>query len=169
MPFCSCSGGLSIRAVPLTGLFDSLILLALIFGVLYLLLRPSVDQVWFGSVMVWAILGMVLVAALVAKPASRPQEVAADALGGRARQCHDPGDGLDRVCGGQFRPVSARQLQAQAQRRSSQVLGRIPNMETLVRMNRLGVRVGFVLLTVGVVSGLGLLAGWHRDRQMAGG
>jgi hypothetical protein len=34
--------GMAIGAVPLTGLFDSLIMLALVFGVLYLLLKSTV-------------------------------------------------------------------------------------------------------------------------------
>ncbi len=37
-----------------------------------------------------------------------------------------------------------------------QVLGKVPNIEKLERMNLLGVRVGFVLLTIGLISGLGL-------------
>ena len=43
----------AIKAVPLTGLFESLVALALVFGVLYLIVRSVVDQVWFGSVVAW--------------------------------------------------------------------------------------------------------------------
>jgi hypothetical protein len=45
-------------------------------------------------------------------------------------------------------------------------------METLARMNHLGVRIGFVLLTVGIVSGLGLssldigIARWLADSKV---
>src|SRR5512146_1485237 len=68
---------LVIGTVPLTGLFESLLALALVLGLLLLLLRPAFDQVWFGAVMVWVIFGMILAAVLVAQPAARPQAVAA--------------------------------------------------------------------------------------------
>jgi ABC-type uncharacterized transport system permease subunit len=52
-----------------------------------------------------------------------------------------------------------------------QVLGRIPNMETLAHMNGIGVRIGFVLLTIGVISGLGMasLVGPGMVRWLADG
>lgn len=147
--------GTSIQGVPLTGLFDSLILLALIFGVLYLLVRPSVDQVWFGSVMVWTILGMVLVAAMVAKPASRPEEVARTpwAVAHAGFMILASAAIVFAAANSALFLLGSYRLKHKA---ISQVLGRIPNMETLVRMHRFGVRVGFILLTVGIVSGLGL-------------
>jgi len=36
------------------------------------------------------------------------------------------------------------------------VLGRVPNIEKLERMNLLGMRLGFVLITIGLISGFGL-------------
>jgi len=163
--------GIAIKAVPLTGLFDSLILLALIFGVLYLLIKPSVDQVWFGSVMVWAILGMVFVAALVAKPASRPQEVARTpwAVAHASFMILATASVVFAAANSALYLLGSYRLKHKA---ISQVLGRIPNMETLVRMHRLGVRAGFVLLTVGIVSGLGLslfdtgIAMWLADSKV---
>ncbi len=163
--------GLSIKAVPLTSLFDSLILLALIFGVLYLLLKPSVDQVWFGSVMVWAILGMVLVAALVAKPASRPEQVARTpwAVAHASFMILATASIVFAAANSALYLLGSYRLKHKA---ISQVLGRIPNMEALVRMHRLGVRVGFILLTVGIVSGLSLslfdtgIARWLADSKV---
>jgi len=147
--------GISIKAVPLTSLFDSLILLALTFGVLYLLTKPSVDQVWFGSMMVWAILGMVLVAALVAKPASRPQEVARTpwAVAHASFMILATASIVFAAANAALYLLGSYRLKHKA---IAQVLGRIPNMEALVHMHRLGVRAGFILLTVGIVSGLGL-------------
>jgi ABC-type uncharacterized transport system permease subunit len=163
--------GISIQAVPLTGLFDSLILLALIFGILYLLIRPSVDQVWFGSVMVWAILGMVLVAALVAKPASRPQQVARTpwAVAHASFMILATASIVFAAANSALYLLSSYRLKHNG---VMQVLGRIPNLEALVRMHRLGVRVGFILLTVGMVSGLGLslfdtgIARWLADTKV---
>lgn len=162
---------ISIKAVPLTSLFDSLILLALIFGVLYLLTRPSVDQVWFGSVMVWAILGMVLVAALVAKPASRPQNVARTpwAVAHASFMILATASIVFAAANSALYLLGSYRLKHKA---IAQVLGRIPNMETLVRMHRLGVWAGFALLTVGIVSGLGLalldtgIARWLADSKV---
>jgi ABC-type uncharacterized transport system permease subunit len=147
--------GISIKAVPLTGLFDSLILLALIFGVLYLAIRPTIDQVWFGSVMVWVMLGIVLAAALVAKPAARPQNVARTpwAVAHASFMILATASIVFAAANSALYLLGSYRLKHKA---ISQVLGRIPNMETLVRMHRLGVRVGFILLTVGIVSGLGL-------------
>lgn len=163
--------GMSIRAAPLTSLFDSLILLALSFGVLYLLIKPSVDQVWFGSVMVWAILGMVLVAALVARPASRPQQVARTpwAVVHASLMILATAAVVFAAANSVLYLLGSYRLK---HRGVMQVLGRIPNMEALIRMHRLGVRIGFVLLTVGIVNGLGLslldtgIARWLADSKV---
>jgi ABC-type uncharacterized transport system permease subunit len=163
--------GISIKAAPLTSLFDSLILLALIFGVLYLLIKPSVDQVWFGSVMVWAILGMVLAAALVAKPAARPQQVARTpwAVAHASFMILATAAIVFAAANAALYLLGNYRLKHKG---VMQVLGRIPNLEALVRMHRLGVRVGFILLTVGIVSGLGLslfdtgIARWLADSKV---
>ena len=149
--------GVSIRAVPLTGLFESLLVLALVFGVLYLALRSTIDQVWFGSLMVWVILGIVLVAAFVAKPAARPEELAATpwAVAHAAAMILASAAVVFAAANSALYLLGSYRLKHNG---IMQVLGRIPNMETLARMNRLGVRLGFVLLTIGVVGGLGLVS-----------
>jgi len=149
--------GVSIRAVPLTGLFESLIVLAVVFGVLYLLLKSAMEQVWFGSVMVWVTLGMVLAAAFVAKPASRPHELAATpwAVAHATAMILASASVTFAAANSGLYLLGSYRLKHHG---IMQVLGRIPNMETLARMNRLAVRMGFVLLTVGVISGLGLVS-----------
>jgi ABC-type uncharacterized transport system permease subunit len=144
---------LSIGAVPLTGLFESLLVLAFVFGVLYLVLRPTLDQVWFGSVMVGVILGLVLLATSVARPAARPEAVAATpwALAHATAMILATAAILLAAASSALYLLGSRRLK---QKRIVLVLGRIPNMETLARLNRAGVRVGFVLLTLGVISGL---------------
>jgi ABC-type uncharacterized transport system permease subunit len=42
------------------------------------------------------------------------------------------------------------------QKKVMQVLGRVPNIEKLERMNLFGIRAGLVLITIGLISGLGL-------------
>jgi len=163
--------GISIRAVPLTGLFDSLIVLSLIFGVLYLLIKPAVEQVWFNSVMVWTILGMVIAAALVARPASRPQDMARTpwAVAHAGFMILATASIVFAAANSTLYLLGSYRLKHGA---ISQVLGRIPNMETLARMNRLGTWIGFVLLTIGIVTGLGLssldigVARWLADSKV---
>jgi len=161
-----------IRAVPLTGLFESLLVLAFVVGVLHLLLRPTIDQVWFGSVMVWVIFGMVLVAALVARPASRPEAVAATpwALVHATAMILASASILFAAASSVLYLLGSRRLK---QKKIGLVLGRIPNMETLARLNGAGVRVGFVLLLLGVISGLCLaflhgpgIAQWLLDSKV---
>ncbi len=162
--------GVSIKAVPLTGLFESLVLLALVFGVVYLVLRSAVNQVWFGAVMVWVILGIVLMAALVAKPASRPHEVAGTpwAVAHASAMVLAAASVLFAAANSALYLLGSYRLKHKG---IMQVLGRMPSMETLGRMNRLGVRIGFVLLTLGVISGLGLasLVGPGVARWLADG
>lgn len=146
-----------IRAVPLTGPFESLVAVALVFGILYLLLHVTIEQVWFGSVLAWATLGMVLLAALVAKPAARPEAVAATpwavahacvmVLAAASVVFATANAGLYLLCSHRLK-----------QKQIVRVLGRMPNMETLGRMNRISLRVAFALLTVGALTGLGMAA-----------
>ena len=146
---------IAIKAIPLTGLFESMIVLTIVFALIYLFFSIAIQQVWFGSVMVWVILAMILMAGIVAKPASEPHEVAATPWA--------IAHGIAMILGGAsitFATASAflyllgrRRLK---QKKVMQVLGRVPNIEMLERMNLFGIRVGFVLITIGLISGLGL-------------
>lgn len=147
----------AIKAVPLTGLFESMIVLTIVFGLTYLFLSIAIRQVWFGSVMVWIILALVLLAGIVAEPAAQARAVAsrpwaivhavAMILGGAAAM---------------FAMTSA-VLYLFARRKLKQkdllgVLGKVPSIEKLERMNLMGLKFCFVLLTFGLVSGVGLVA-----------
>ena len=63
------------QAVPLTGLFESMLVLIIVFNLLYILLSIAVTQIWFSSVMVWMILGLALLTGMVAEPASSSAKV----------------------------------------------------------------------------------------------
>ena len=158
-----------IKAVPLTGLFESMIVLTIVFGLIYLFLSIAVQQVWFGSVMVWLIFALILTAAIVAKPAAELQDI--------ARTPWAIAHGITMILGGAsiiFASASSflyllgnRRLK---QKKVAQVLGRVPNIEKLERMILLGVRTSFVLVTTGIISGFGLvcvvgtgIAGWLTD------
>jgi len=146
---------IAIKAIPLTGLFESMIVLTIVFGLIYLFFSIAIQQVWFGSVMVWVILAMILMAGIVAKPASEPHAAATTPWA--------IAHGIAMVLGGAsitFATASAflyllgrRRLK---QKKVMQVLGRVPNIEMLERMNLFGIRAGFVLITIGLISGLGL-------------
>lgn len=145
----------ALKAIPLTGLFESMIVLTIVFGLIYLFFSIAIQQVWFGSVMAWVILTMILMAGIVAKPAAEPDALAATPWA--------IAHGIAMILGGAsitFATASAflSLLGRDRLKRKEvmQVLGKVPNIEKLERMNLLGVRVGFVLFTIGVVSGLGL-------------
>ena len=147
----------AIGAVPLTGLFESMIVLTIVLGLTYLFLSIAIQQVWFGSVMVWVILTLILLAGAVAEPAAQADSAAdtpwtivhatAMILGGAAAM---------------FATTSA-VLYLLARRKLKHkdllgILGKVPSIEKLERMNLLGLKSCFVLLTFGLVSGIGLVA-----------
>ncbi|MHC4555787.1 MAG: cytochrome c biogenesis protein CcsA [Planctomycetota bacterium] len=147
----------AIKAVPLTGLFESMIVLTIVLGLTYLFFSIAIQQVWFGSVMVWVILVLVLMAGIVAEPASEPHEIAATPWA----IVH----GITMILGGastMFATASSflyllgnRRLK---HKKVMKVIGRVPNIEKLERMTLFGIRAGFVLITIGLISGLGLVS-----------
>ncbi|MHC4270747.1 MAG: cytochrome c biogenesis protein CcsA [Planctomycetota bacterium] len=144
-----------IKAIPLTGLFESMIVLAIVFGVIYIFFSIAIQQVWFGSVMVWVILALNLMAGIVAEPASEPHVVATTPWA--------ISHGIAMILGGAsttFATASAflyllgkHKLK---QKKVVEVLGRVPNIEKLEKMNLFGIRSSFVFITIGLLSGLGL-------------
>jgi len=162
----------AIGAVPVTGTCEACVFLALAIGVAYLLLGPVIDRVWFTSVMVWIVTGLVLTAAAVAKPAARAQAVASTpwAIAHAATMVLAAAAVMFASANSVLYLLGSYRLKRKA---IMQVLGRIPNMETLGNMNRVGLCIGFVLLTVGLATGLGLIssldasiASWVADGKV---
>jgi ABC-type uncharacterized transport system permease subunit len=145
-----------IKAVPLTGLFESMIVLTIVFGLVYLFFSIAIQQVWFGSVMVWVIFALILLAAIVAEPATELQAIAETPWA--------IAHGITMILGGAsviFATASSflyllgnRRLKL---KKITQVLGRVPNIEKLEQMTLFGIRTSFVLVTIGIISGLGLV------------
>jgi ABC-type uncharacterized transport system permease subunit len=145
----------AIKAVPLTGLFESMIVLTIVFGLMFLFFSIATRQVWFGSVMVWVILVMILLAGFVAKPASEPCQIATTPWA----VTH----GIAMVLSGALIVfatanaflylLGARRLK---QKKVMKVLGRVPNIEKLKKLNIFGLKGCFVLMTFGLASGFGL-------------
>ena len=146
---------IAIKAVPLTGLFESMIVLTIVFGLTYLFLSIAIHRVWFASVMVWVLLVLVALSGIVAEPASQAHEAAskpwaivhaiAMILGGAAAMLATASAVLYLFA---RRKLKRKDLLG--------VLGKVPNVEKLERMNLLGVKLCFILLTFGLVSGIGL-------------
>jgi hypothetical protein len=59
---------MAISGNPLTSLFDSMLVLTIVFGLIYLIFSMFIRQVWFGSVMSGLVFGMIIFTAAVAQP-----------------------------------------------------------------------------------------------------
>jgi ABC-type transport system involved in cytochrome c biogenesis permease subunit len=145
--------GLATGSLPLSGLFDSMIVLTVLLGVLYLWAAGGSQGVWFGSVYVWLLAGMIFLAAAVAEPAQEPHE-AAETPWAAAHA-------MAMIVGGvsvAFAAVTAL-LYLMCRRRLKnhmlgQVLGKMPNVEKLEFMSLAGSRIALVFVTLGLASGL---------------
>jgi ABC-type uncharacterized transport system permease subunit len=147
----------AIKAIPLTGLFESMIVLTIVLGFIYLFAGITIQQVWFGSVMVWVMLGLIILSASVAEPASAAHIAASTPwaivhgftmiLSGAAAMLATTSSVLYLVG-----------RQKLKQKKVLQVLGKVPNLEKLERMNLFGLKACFVLMTFGFTSGIGLAA-----------
>lgn len=145
----------AIQAIPLTGLFESMIVLTVVFGLTFLFVSVAIRQVWFGSVMAWIIFAMALLSAVVAKPAARLQAT--------ARTPWIAAHGLAMVLAGAMIAFAAGTaalfLLGRWRLKHKQIrklIGKMPNIEKLEGMNLFGLRAGLVLTTFGLVSGIGL-------------
>ncbi len=148
---------IAIKAVPLTGSFESMIVLTIVFGLTYLFLSIAIHRVWFASVMVWVMLVLILMAVAVAEPPSEAHEAASRPwaivhaismiLAGASAVLAAASAGLYLFA---RRKLKRKDL--------AQVLGKVPNIQKLERMNILGLKLCFILMTFGLVSGIGLAA-----------
>ncbi len=151
----------AIKAVPLTGSFESMIVLTIVFGLTYLFLSIGIQKVWFGSVMVWVMLVLTLLAAVVAKPASP-----ASAMASRPWAIAH-GISMALASAAAMLATASAVLYLYSRRKLKRkdllgVLGKVPNIEKLEHMNLFGVKSCFIMLTFGLVSGVGLSVslGW---------
>lgn len=145
-----------IKAFPLTGLFESMIALTMVFGVVCVIFSITISQVWFSSIMVWVILAVILMAGIVAEPASEPALVAATpwAIAHGAAMVLGAASVMFATANAVLYLIGSYKLK---HKRVMKVLGRMPSIETLGQMNLSGIKVGFVLISVGLVVGIGLV------------
>lgn len=147
----------AIEAVPLTGLFESMIVFTIVFGLIYLFVSIAVQQVWFSSVMVWVIFGLIILAAAVAEPASQAHAAAATPWA--------IAHGIAMILSGAAAMLAAASAvlcligrHKLKRKKVLQVIGKVPNIERLERMNLFGLKACFVLMTFGLAGGIGLAA-----------
>jgi ABC-type uncharacterized transport system permease subunit len=147
----------AIKAVPLTGIFESMIVLTIAFGLTYLFLGIAIQQVWFASVMVWVILGLIILAASVAEPASEAHTAASTpwAIVHGFSMILSGAAAMLATASAVLYLLGRKKLK---QKKVLQVLGKVPNLEKLERMNIFGLKTCFVLMTFGFASGIGLAA-----------
>jgi ABC-type uncharacterized transport system permease subunit len=147
----------AIKAVPLTGLFESMIVLTIVFGLTYLFLRIAIQQVWFSSVMVWVLLALVLLAAIVAKPAALAHSAASTpwATAHAVAMILAGAAAMLAMASAVLYLFARRKLK---RKNLLDVLGKVPNIEKLERINIFGLKWCFVLMTFGLASGIGLAA-----------
>ena len=147
----------AIKAVPLTGLFESMIVLTIVFGLIYLFVSIAIQQVWFGSVMAWVIFGLIILAAIVAEPASEAHAAAATpwAIAHGIAMILSGAAAMLATASAVLYLLGRRKLK---QKKVLQVIGRVPNIERLERMNLFGLKACFVLMTFGLAGGVGLAA-----------
>lgn len=167
---------IAIKGFPLTGLFESMIILTIVFGLMYLFFNIGIGQVWFSSVMMWVILGMVIIAGMVAEPVAELHEAAttpwaiahgiAMALAA-AMLAFSTGMAVLFL-------LSRRQLK---NKQLGKLLGKMPSIAKIEELNLSGLWYCWVLITFGLVSGFGMLsveaavtdaslAGWFIDSKV---
>ena len=168
--------GVEVQALPLTGLFESMLVLLIVFNLLYVLLSVAVTQIWFSSVMVWMIFGLVVLTGMVAEPAAASAQVEITpwvVFHSIAMVISMAFITFSMVAGSLFLVTSNRLKH----KKVMMVLGRVPSIHWLQSSLSLGVKGCFVTLSVGLASGIGLitlktaepdmnLQDWFRDPKM---
>ena len=155
----------AIKSFPLTGLFESMIVLAVVFGLIYLLFTIPIRQVWFGTAMSWVLLAVTILAAIVARPPSAPSAVATTpwAISHGVAMILSGVAIMLAAASGVLYLLSERSLK---QKKVVKLLGRMPNIEKLERINEFGLKAGFVLLTIGLASGIGLAVTISKELEI---
>ena len=145
----------AIKAIPLTSTFESLIVLTIVFALIYLFLSVAIHRVWFASVMVWVICGLVVLAAVIAEPASAAHEAASTtwAIAHAIAMILGSASLMLATADAVLYLFARRKLK---QKKVLAVLGKVPNIQRLQHMNLLCLKSCFILMTFGLASGVGL-------------
>ena len=145
----------AIQAIPLTGLFESMIVLSIAFGLTFLFLSITIHHVWFSSVMVWFIFGLTVLSALVAVPASKIEllvETPWVVWHGLSMVFSATSIVFSCSMAGLFL-ITRRNLK---NKKIARVIGKVPSIEKLESLNVIGIKASFAFLSFGLMSGVGL-------------
>lgn len=147
----------TVQAFPITGVFESMLILVVLVGITFLFLSAFMQQVWFLSVMTWVLLVINLLAAVVAKPAAELQEA--------VRTPWVIFHAFSMVLSGAMIVFAAAMsvLFSWSRKRLKRkqflkLFGKMPTIEKLEKLNLLGLHLSFAAMTFGLVSGVGLVA-----------
>lgn len=147
----------AIKAFPVTGIFESMLILMVFVGITFLLISMFVRQVWFLSTMVWVLFIMTLLTATVAKPVAALQQA--------AQTPWVAFHALSMALAGAMivfaSAMSVLFLSSRRRLKSKRFLslfGRMPTIESLEALMLLGLRLSFASMTLGLFSGIGLAA-----------
>jgi len=147
--------GMELRAVPLTGLFESMLALGVVLGGTFLIFRVMIRQDWFSAVMAWVILAISLITAVAAKPAGQVVEIAKTpwiilhsvsmVTAGAMIAFSAAAAGLFLICRGKLKHKNI-----------AGIVGTMPDIEKLQRLNIGSLKICFAMMTLGILSGIGV-------------
>jgi ABC-type uncharacterized transport system permease subunit len=153
---------------PMTDIFESMLALMVLIGMTFIFLSVFMRQVWFLSVMVWTLFIITLLAATVAKPASVLHEA--------ARTPRAVVHAVSMALAGTMIVFAAAMsvlfLWSRMRLKNKQLLklfGKMPTIQRLESLNLLALRLSFILLTFGLISGVGLMFVASYDLGMTAG
>lgn len=147
----------TVHAFPITGVFESMLILIIFVGITFLFLSAFIHQVWFLSVMAWVLTVMIILSAFVAKPAAELEEAArtpwvivhALSMALAAAMI---------VFGGAMSILFLWARMCLKNNQFVKLFGKMPTVERLQALNLMGLQIGFIALTFGLFSGIGLVA-----------
>ena len=147
----------AINAFPITGVFESMLVLMVFIGITFLFLSAFMQQIWFLSVMVWVLSAITLLSALVAKPAAVLQD-AARTPWVIVHSFSMSLSGAMILFAGAMSILFLWSRMCLKKNQFVKLFGKMPSIEKLQALNLLGLRLGFIAMTFGLISGIGLVA-----------
>lgn len=147
---------MTIKAFPITSVFESMLILMVFIGITFIFLLAYVQRVWFLSVMAWSLFVITLLAAIVAKPAVELREAARTPW----VIVHALSMALSAAMIVFATAMSVLFLWSRKRLKSKQFLtlfGKMPTIEKLEKLNLLGLYLSFAAMTLGLVSGVGMV------------
>lgn len=155
----------AVGGLPITGVFESMLFLMIFIGIIFLSLSVYVRQAWFLSIMAWSLFVIVLLSAVVAKPAAALQDAAQTPW----VVIHAVAMSLAGAMVVFAAAMSGLFLWSRMRLKGKQFLnlfGTMPTIEKLESLNLLGLRLSFAALTIGLISGVGLVAARSAELGM---